>query len=292
VPPGRLPRFLSQSFAATEETFPNKQAILGLRSAFFNARRHHMTVLAASGDAGATSLLPDQSCCYPSRVNSWPSSDPLVTSIGGTQLHLDDSGMRISPDTVWNGSASLGPNGGAGGGGVSHVFERPAFQDGVAAVVGNARGTPDISMSAALDGAVVFYYSFCDWGRLDPATGKAPLCGPQWHIVAGTSESSPEFAGVVALADQAAGHRLGWLNPKLYSLAGDRRSGIVDVTSGNNTYVFCSAACQTPTETDTTVVGFEAAIGYDLASGLGTIDADRLVRALARDQEDLRPTDH
>jgi subtilase family serine protease len=271
---------ISQSFAATEETFPSNQAILALRSAFFNARRHHVTVLAASGDSGVTGLLPDQKCCYSSRVNAWPSSDPLVTSIGGTQLHLDENGSRTSPDEVWNDTAVLGPSlAGAAGGGVSHVFGRPAFQDGKADVVGNARGTPDISMSAAIDGAVDVYYSFCDWGRPDPASGKTPLCGPQWHIAGGTSEASPEFAGVVALADQAAGHRLGWLNPKLYHLADARRSGIVDVTSGNNTYVFCSAACGTPSETTSTVVGFEAVTGYDLSSGLGTIDADRLAHA-------------
>jgi subtilase family serine protease len=273
---------ISQSFGATEETFPNKDAILGLRSAFFNARKHHVTILGSSGDAGSTDNLADLSCCYPTQVNSWPSSDPLVTSIGGTQLHLDLAGTRQAPDNVWNDIAVRGPGGGAGGGGPSHVFERPSFQDDVAGVVGEARGTPDISMSAAVDGAVDFYYSFCDYGRNDPTTGQPPLCGPQWHLVGGTSEASPLFAGVVAIADQAAGQRLGWLNPTLYQLPDEgSHSGIVDVTSGNNTYVFCSAACGTAAEVDTTVPGFAAGPGYDMASGLGTVDAARFVRALA-----------
>jgi subtilase family serine protease len=273
---------ISQSFGATEQTF-NSGDILSLRGAFINAQQHNVTVLAGSGDQGATSLLADQSCCYPFPVTSWPSSDPLVTSVGGTQLHLDASGNRLAPDNVWNDIAVRGPNGGAAGGGRSSVFARPAFQDHLRQVVGGARATPDISMSAAIDGAAVFYYSFCDYARPDPGTGTPPLCGPQWHLVGGTSESSPLFAGIVAIANQAAGHPLGWLNPTLYAHPGQNTSrGIIDVTSGTNTYVFCSSNCGSASEVDTTVAGFDATTGYDLASGLGTIDAARFVTALAR----------
>ena len=273
---------ISQSFGATEETFPNAQAIMNLRSANFNALSHRVTMLASSGDAGATDLLEDTSCCYPFRVTSWPSTDPWVTSVGGTQLHLDASGNRLAPDNVWNDIPVFGPDGGATGGGPSHVFPRPNFQDTVANVVGGARGTPDISMSAAVDGAVVFYYSFCDYGRSDPATGKPPLCGPQWHLVGGTSESAPLLSGVVAIANQAAGHPLGWLNPILYPLARQgARAGIVDITAGNNSYLFCSSQCGTNAEVDTTVNGFSAGPGYDMASGLGTLDAARFVGILS-----------
>ena len=131
--------------------------------------------------------------------------------------HLDAKGNRLSPDVTWNDGY------GATGGGVSHIFARPAFQDAVRDIVGSHRGTPDISMSAAVDGGAVFYYSFCDYSRADPTTGQPPLCGPQWHIVGGTSEASPLFSGVVALADQAAGHSLGYLNPTLYGLGRQRR---------------------------------------------------------------------
>src|SRR5438105_3495437 len=112
---------ISQSFGASEPTFPNRDSILDLRSAFFNARRHHVTVLGSSGDAGATDLLADTSCCFPTRTNSWPSADPLVTSMGGTQLNLDDAGNRLSPDQAWNDGF------GATGGGPSAVFGRPEF---------------------------------------------------------------------------------------------------------------------------------------------------------------------
>jgi subtilase family serine protease len=250
---------ISQSFGATEETFPSKDSLLDLRSAFKNAAEHKVTVLGASGDLGATDFELNLIDIYPMRVNSWPSSDPLVTSVGGTMLTLDDSGNRLAPDVVWNDFVSAG--GGAGGGGVSAVFHRPEFQDRVKQVVGSHRGTPDISMSAACDGFVVFYYTFIP-GR------------EGYHLVCGTSEASPEFAGIVAMADQAAGRRLGHLGPRLYELS---KHSLVDVTEGNNTFgPFTNSDGNTYT-----VIGYDAGPGYDLASGLGTVDAAKFVRALA-----------
>ena len=250
---------ISQSFGATENTFPgfssgDFSSLLNLRYAFKDALAHDVTVLAASGDNGATDFESDLSTLYPYRVNSWPSSDPLVTSVGGTQLNLDDSGSRLSPDVVWNDGY------GAGGGGVSGVFSRPFYQSLVAGQVGKQRGTPDISMSAAVDGAAWVYTSF----------GGEPV---GWHLVGGTSEASPIFSGIVALANQVAHHRLGLINPGLYLLGtlsqhGSHGTGIVDVTSGNNSFGG--------------VIGFDAAAGYDLASGWGTIDAAQFVPALAR----------
>lgn len=250
---------ISQSFGATEETFPSKDSLLDLRSAFKNAAEHKVTVLGASGDLGATDYELNGIDIYPMRVNSWPSSDPLVTSVGGTMLTLDDSGNRLAPDVVWNDFVSVG--GGAGGGGVSAVFHRPEFQDRVKQVVGSHRGTPDISMSASCDGFVVFYYTF--------------IPGHEgYHLVCGTSEASPEFAGIVAMADQAAGRRLGHLGPRLYELS---KHSLVDVTRGNNTFgPFTNSDGNTYT-----VIGYDAGSGYDLASGLGTVDAAKFVRALA-----------
>ncbi|MEZ0067979.1 subtilase family serine protease [Streptacidiphilus sp. MAP12-20] len=246
---------ISQSFGATENTFPGfgtngTQSLQKLRFAFAAAAQKGVTVLGASGDAGATDGTLDNKL-YPYKVNSWPSSDPLVTSIGGTRLTLDDSGRRTAPDVVWNDGY------GAGGGGVSGVFARPSFQNGVAGVTGDHRGTPDISMTGAVNGAAWVYQSF------DPKnTG--------WGLVGGTSEATPIFSGIVALADQKAGHRLGLINPRLYALAehGAAGHGIVDVTSGDNSYAG--------------VQGYAAGKGYDLASGWGTIDASLFVSALAK----------
>jgi subtilase family serine protease len=238
---------ISQSFGATEQTFPSAQSIFDLRSSFKNAAAHDVTVLGASGDAGATDYELDGSTLYPFRVNSWPSSDPLVTSVGGTQLNLDDSSNRLSPDVVWNDGF------GAGGGGVSSVFSRPGFQHSVRNVVGTSRGTPDIGLSAAVDGAVWLYFSF-----------EPTRVG--YHLVGGTSEASPLFSGIVAMADQVAHQDLGNLNSAMYTI-GSGHQGIVDVTSGNNSFAG--------------VTGYDAGPGYDLASGLGTVNGARFVPALA-----------
>lgn len=181
---------ISQSFGATENTFPGYdkgdfKSLTDLRYAFQAAADHNVTVLAASGDNGATDSQANGTDLYPYKVNSWPSSDPLVTSIGGTQLTLDDNGARTAPDKVWHDKS------GAGGGGVSGIFERPWYQAGVANVTGNHRGTPDISMSAAVDGGAWTYESY------DPTSVG-------WHLTGGTSEATPLFSGVVALADQLA----------------------------------------------------------------------------------------
>jgi len=275
-----LASVISQSFGATEETFPNQQALLALRSAFKNAQRHNVTVLGASGDEGPTDYQLNLEDLYTMQVNSWPSSDPLVTSVGGTQMNLDDQGNHLSPDVVWNDSA-VGIQA-AGGGGPSHVFDRPDFQDGVRSVVGHARGTPDISLNAAVDGGVWVYYTFV--GPTSP-----------YHIFGGTSAATPEFAGIVAMADQVARQWLGWLNGALYKLANgngygngyaygygngkrNQDSGVVDVTQGNNDIgPFVNSDGQTYH-----VPGYAAGPGYDLASGLGTIDAATFVPALAR----------
>src|ERR1700683_2828894 len=82
---------ISQSFGATEETFPSEASLMNLRSAYINAAANNVTVLASAGDNGATNAYSDGSCCYAHRVNSWPSSDPLVTSLGGTQVHANAS---------------------------------------------------------------------------------------------------------------------------------------------------------------------------------------------------------
>jgi kumamolisin len=99
--------------------------------------------------------------------------------------------------------------------------------------------------------------------------------GRGWKVICGTSEATPLFAGVIALADQAAGRWLGAINPDLYKLAAKSRSGVVDVTKGDNTVSFRQHG------KSYTVHGWQAVPGYDLASGLGTVDASVFVRRLA-----------
>ncbi|HUY44787.1 MAG TPA: S53 family peptidase [Streptosporangiaceae bacterium] len=263
---------ISQSFSATEQTFPSRHSLLALRGAYTDAAAKGVTVLAASGDSGAADVKFNETTYYLHPVTSWPDSDPLVTGVGGTQLHLAGNGSTISPATVWNDTynvptneyifGSKGPDPLAGGGGKSAIFSRPGYQKGVAGVVGSRRGVPDISMSGSCNGAVDMYQSF---------KGQTP----GWYPTCGTSEATPLFAGVVALADQVAGHRLGVINPALYAMSAKGEPGIVDVTQGNNTVSFKQGG------KEHTVTGFSALPGYDLASGVGTVNAALFVPELA-----------
>ena len=220
-------------------------------------------------------------CCSSTRAIDWPGSDPLVTGVGGTKLHLNDQGYRTAPDSVWNDLSSTfgipGPvyTNGSSGGGLSTVFSRPKFQNGVAGTVGDSRGTPDIAMNAAGSASVDFY------DTADPSVKG-------WGIIAGTSEASPLFSGIVALTDQLAGHRIGLLNPALYAMGRSGARGIVPIAQGGNTYIFCPVA---DTQTDdscasaadlVTVPGFNANGSYNDASGWGTVNAAAFVPALAR----------
>jgi subtilase family serine protease len=243
---------ISQSFGATEQTFPMSKlpAGLHLRSAYIEAARrgYHVTVLSASGDAGATDLKTNMTSYYTHPVTSWPASDPLVTGVGGLDLALDRFGHRLRPDKVWNDGGPV-----AGGGGLSVMFARPAFQNRVESVVGDQRGVPDVSMSAACGSHSVDIYS--------------SFFGPGWSDICGTSEATPLLAGIIALADQVAGHPLGPINAYLYEMAAAKDRGIVDITHGNNTVTFEQNGV------NVTVQGWQAVPGYDLASGVGTVSA-------------------
>jgi subtilase family serine protease len=258
---------ISQSFAAPEPGFANAQQILGLRSAYKNAAAHGVTVLAASGDEGPSgpkSINAGGSITsyFLRRVAEWPSDDPLVTGVGGLELFLNAKGKATQPPAVWNDTALFGSPA-AGGGGTSTVFARPSYQNSVKSVVGASRGFPDISMSAAVNGAALVYLS---------AQASGGTAG--FYLIGGTSEASPEFSGIIAIADQMAGHGLGLINPALYSMEAAGAPGIVDVTNGNNTVMAVQGGATH------TIHGFAAVDGYDLASGVGTVNAALFVPEL------------
>jgi subtilase family serine protease len=263
---------ISQSFGATEETFTSFAQLAPLRAAYEDAFLHGVTVLASTGDDGASNAELDGSTLYTTPTTGWPATDPLVTAVGGTQLKEASDGTFTSD--VWNDTFDVplqeaftgtdGPNPFATGGGVSEFFKRPLYQVGVARVTGPMRGIPDISMSGACDGAVTTYNSY-------------PGGVTGWHLTCGTSEAAPLFSGIVALADQVAHHPLGLINPTLYLMSALHAPGLVDVTSGNNTVAFTQGADNTLF----TVQGYSAGPGYDLASGVGTVNAALFVPELA-----------
>ena len=265
-----LGNVISQSFGATEATFPDSASVLALRSAFKSARNHGVTVLAATGDSGATDVGLDTSTYYTHPVVNWPASDPLVTAVGGTHLELTTTGTRTAPDVAWNDSVYANLVGSssfpiATGGGLSAFFDRPSYQDLESATTGGARGIPDVSMNGACSSMVVVYQGY-----------SSAYSRPGWYEVCGTSVSTPLFAGIVALADQVAGHGLGLINDALYSLARQTGTGVKDVTEGNNSVPIPNLGGG-----QTIVDGFTALSGYDLVSGIGTINAKKFVPALA-----------
>jgi subtilase family serine protease len=254
-----LGQVITSSLGSVGEAGLGASTIDQLHKDYQYAATHHVTIVQASGDFGASSREPLVGE-FAERMRGYPASDPLVTAVGGTRLHLDARGNRLSPDTVFDDSNANGPNLAlASGGGLSEVFTRPSYQDAVESVVGDHRGGPDVSMSGDLYGGLEIYFG-------------------GWGDAGGTSEAAPLFAGIAAIADQAAGRSLGPLNPYLYrayQLPG--HGGLVPVTAGNTTIRVDSAS-----GAPVTVPGYDAKPGYNLATGLGTVDAAKLIRTLTQ----------
>ena len=258
---------ISQSFGATEESFGSTQSLQNLRHAFISAAADGVTVLASSGDGGTansvkTPVRNPSTVPYPT-VN-WPASDPLVTSVGGTYLCTSPfTGTGVDstdPPAACQNNPGVREIGWIGsGGGFSHVFAKPAYQNTLptgSTSIGATRGVPDVAFQASSTTGPLVY---------DTAPGAGG-----WFIVGGTSCASPQFAGLVAIADQIAGHGLGQINPTLYSLADGSNYGhyFYDVTTGNN-------------QADPSIPGYPATRGWDPVTGLGTPNAANLVPALA-----------
>jgi subtilase family serine protease len=271
---------ISQSFGTAEEAFGSSQSLLNLRHAFVSAQQAGITVLASSGDGGSANSYKEpvkNPRTIPFPTVPWPASDPLVTGVGGTYLCTNPDAADTDPRVFTTGAPpecaggdAANPEIGwiASGGGFSHVFSRPSFQNtlpaGSTPIPASQRGVPASSHTGQL-----IYLSLPPDGLSGTSCGTAP-CSTGWYDIGGTSESSPEWAGLVAIADQIHGSNLGWINPKLYSLAsnpGNYAADFFDVTLGNN-------------QADPTVTGFPATKGWDPVTGLGTPNALTLLPAL------------
>jgi subtilase family serine protease len=273
---------ITQSFGAGEGSFHNGLAALtNLRQAFIDAQANHVTVFASSGDGGTTNTFKEPVknpavIPYPSVI--WPASDPLVTSVGGTYLCTNASAVATDPRTLDNTSPPVNCQNQsqdevgwiASGGGYSILFPRPTFQNTlppgstfVGSSVGapgpntNMRGVPDIAYQASSRTGVLVYDTL-------PATTASGPGG--WFIVGGTSASSPQWAGLIAIADQMAGRDLGYINPSLYQIANNPAqyaNDYFDVTTGNNQL--------------TSIPGYPASQGWDAVTGLGTPNVANLL---------------
>jgi subtilase family serine protease len=177
-----------------------------------------------------------------------------VLAAGGTSLTANPVTGAYTSETAWNTAD------GASGGGFSHLFSRPAYQDGVPGISAT-RGVPDVAADASSGRGMAFAFS-------EPGDGYE-LIG-----LAGTSAAALFWAGLIALADQEAGHPLGFVNSAIYRIARGPlyHQAFHDITTGNNTVVLNGA----------TITGYPAGPGWDPVTGWGTPDAQVLIPLLAR----------
>jgi subtilase family serine protease len=236
---------ISQSFGAGEGSFHNGLAALtNLRHAFIDAQANNVTVLASSGDGGTTNTYKEpvknpKVIPYPSVI--WPASDPLVTAVGGTYLCTNaTTGTSLdntSPPAACQNTPAIREVGWIdSGGGYSILFPRPTFQNQNTLPTGstflgssvgapgpntNMRGIPDIAYQASSRTGVLVYDTLpATTASAGAGCSGANPCDAGWYVVGGTSAGSPQWAGLIAIADQMAGHDLGYLNPRLFCFAG------------------------------------------------------------------------
>jgi subtilase family serine protease len=168
-------------------------------------------------------------------VTQWPAVSPNVVSVGGTSLNVDSSGNYLG-ESAWGGS----------GGGISVYESKPTYQSSVTQSSTKRTG-PDVSWVA------------------DPGTGVQIYFNGGWTVVGGTSAGAPQWAGVVAIANQ--GRALNGLStldgktqllPSLYAMSS---TNFHDISSGS-------------------AGSYTATAGYDLVTGRGSPYADRVVSSL------------
>jgi hypothetical protein len=224
----------------TNPTASQQAAIHSLDPAFLDAAAHNIPVMFAAGDCGPTDppVLGDTGQCTPpiGLTAGHPADSPWVTAVGGTIPNpgLATTSGRTAPDALWT---APDDNSDAASAGISAIYPQPWWQRGIPALRGvTGRAFPDISMDAS----------------------------------DGTSQASPTFTGILALATQLRGADLGTVNPALAAI-GPRgaAAGIIDVPAGY-------------TDSAYGVTGYSTGPGYDIASGWGTIYAPAFVPALVR----------
>ncbi len=250
--------------------------------AFVKATKKGITLFASAGDQGAAQPSCDGTSWIKSA--SSPASDPLVTSVGGTELRAADYCLTVlgcnpathpAPGTYqseigWNEGPPYGDFQSffsateAGGGGLSTVWSEPPYQQGTLHG-GKQRGVPDVSYNAAILHGVLTYLDL-------------PGIPVGWYRFGGTSAGSPQWAALTVIASQAAGHNYGFINAALYKVGqnqGDYFNTFHDVTNGTN-----SALEYDNANNPVNITGYSATAGWDAFTGLGSPKSVGLVTEL------------
>jgi subtilase family serine protease len=283
-----LANVISQSFASSEDAFGGTASLLNLRYAFVDAAANGVTVLGSSGDDGSTNFTKSPVAAggklIPHPAVEWPASDPLVTGVGGTYLCTKPDASANDPRTPFHAAglgakcSSTGPWAAFdevawtfSGGGFSDTFARPDYQatlpPGSTAIPPATRGVPDIAFQASSATGALVYLS------LPPDGTSSNINQTGWYDIGGTSLSCPQWAGLVAIADQINKEKygqtgLGLINPALYKLASNPAKYAAD---------FFDIASMNNNQEDPSIPGFVAGPGWDPVTGLGTPNAAKLI---------------
>ncbi len=243
---------------------------------------------------------------------NYPASSAYVTGVGGTEISAADdvvgpywgpapsqstfnltSALQWIPEVAWNDDPSSGPAGdglSASGGGHSTIYtSKPSWQTGVPGIQADSkRDVPDIALYASPEFPGYLYCSSdpSAWSQGQNGTCSAgQFYDPNtfyFTVAGGTSFGAPIFAGMVALMNEKNKYTggQGFLNTELYKLASNSTtyaSAFHDVTSGNN---FCTAGSASgDCASNGASLGFAAGTGYDMVTGLGSVDLNNLVTA-------------
>ncbi|HXW13314.1 MAG TPA: hypothetical protein VEN79_02290, partial [Terriglobia bacterium] len=264
------------------------------------------TIVAAAGDSGAADCDSSNTSTITIATHGLavdaPASLPYVTGMGGSEFNegsgnywqaatstggdILSSALSYIPEMVWNDTANPENTGNglsAGGGGASTFTpsgapSKPAWQTGTGVPNDNARDVPDLSLNSSSihDPLLICVQGSCMNGFREVSTN--PEMNNTLTVVGGTSAAAPTFAGIVALINQQmnAPDGQGNINPTLYSMAATSPAAFHDITVGNNKVPCQSGSTDCPSGGE---IGYNAGVGYDQASGLGSIDAFNLVTA-------------
>jgi subtilase family serine protease len=250
---------VSMSFSSDEDGLGSASEEGVYNSDYFSNPR--ITYLASAGDEGAYGSGTE----YATIESQFPASSQDVVAVGGTSLSV--SGTSWSSESTWGDATDSGSEGG-GGGGTSLYITKPAYQTGFGS--GSLRQYPDISLDANPGTGVPIYDSY-DFG-----TGTAWVPG----YLGGTSLAAPMMAGLVAVADQGrALDGLTTLNSNGISGGTDIHTLLYSLASSSNSYAadFHDIVSGNSTGPSGSPPNYSVETGYDLATGLGSPEANDLV---------------
>ena len=276
-----LAPILSISYGNCEQDFGAAE-LATYQQLFRQANAQGQTIVGPAGDTGAADCDYNATVATRGLAVDFPASSPNVTGVGGTMFTegagtyfsvtngaYGGSALSYIPEAAWNETAALGALAG-GGGGASAYFTKPPYQTGPGVPNDFSRDVPDLALSsaAAHDGYLICTPGYC--------TNGYQSSGGYLAVVGGTSVAVPEFAGMLALLEQKNQTRLGNANPSLYALANSRFAGAVfhDVTTDSNAMPCANGSAGCPASG---MLGYNAAPGFDLATGWGSVDAYNLV---------------